>query len=694
MMPPMGARELGGAVAIAPPTMLAGRRPQSVLTWTSGRWQVAGIGVAAVAWSFAGAAVVLLLVSGAAPGYAAYWVMDVLTATVYGGVCLLMLPRSRHPVVWILVAGAIGCGISGFLTQYLGLAATDPELWAPGWLWVMSAWIWIPGTYASIAVLPWLVSPRPTPRWVHAVVAVGLVAIGWRVLTEMTASYVGIDNPLAVMPDWYADLTRWLGFWPDRLCVVLGLAGAARLAWIRVVAGDEGRGYGWLAWGQLFLAVAYLPIVFPAPPGLEQVATDFAGASLIAAQAFLPGALLVVVLGQKLWGIEVAVDRAIVWLGLSVALVMSYLVAAWFVQRQLATSADVAAMVALAVLLVASQPLRSWIQRRADRLVYGQAKDPAALIGALGSVAATAKNAGGLDAIAGTLADDLRLGRVEIRDAASVVVATSGAASGSSDVHEVPLVVDGREMGSLLVAAPSGQALDLRSLRLIEQMSGLVGIALELATVNARLNTATTRLVEVRQEERRMLRRDLHDGIGPALAGVGLGIAAATRRLDHDIDGTRDLLVELQEELTHRIQDIRLLSRSLLPAALDDGDLGGALEALGARFETAGLTVEVDCGHLGELDTRHQIAVYHVASEALLNAHRHGRARRVRISVAGGGSTATALEVVDDGSGIDASSVHGVGLRSMQERADEQGGSFEIGPGEAGRGTRLRMVLP
>ncbi len=676
--------------------MMAVRRRQPVLMWAAGPWQLAGIAVAALAWTFAGAAVALLLVNGAAPGYVAFWVMDVLTATVYGGACLLMLPRSRHPVVWILVAGAIGCGISGFLTQYLGLAATDPELWAPAWLWVMSAWIWIPGTYASIAVLPWLVSPRPNPRWVHAVVAVGVVAIAWRVLAEVTAPYLGFDNPLAVMPDAFVDLRRSLGYWPDRLCVVLGLAGAARLAWIRVVYGDEGRGYGWLAWGALFFAIAYVPIVFPAPDGLEQVATDFAGASLIAAQAFLPGALLVVVLGQKLWGIEVTVDRAIVWLSLSVALVLSYVVAAWFVQRQLSASADVAAMVALAILLVASQPLRSWIQRRADHLVYGRSKDPVALIGALGSVAATSTDSGGLDAIARTLAHDMRLGRVDIRDAAGAVVATTGgdATSWNDDAHDVPLLVDGRELGSLLVVAPTGQALDVRSLRLVEQMSGLVGISLELATVNARLNTATTRLVEVRQEERRMLRRDLHDGIGPALAGIGLGIAAAERRLDHDVAGTRDLLRELQEELTHRIQDVRLLSRSLLPAALDDGDLGGALEALGARFETSGLTVEVDCGRLGELDTRHQIAVYHVASEALLNAHRHGRARRVVITVAGGDAAPTTLEVVDDGSGIDPASVRGVGLRSMQERAGEQGGSFEIGPGDAGRGTRLRMVLP
>jgi signal transduction histidine kinase len=527
------------------------------------------------------------------------------------------------------------------------------------------------------------------------VVAVGILAIAWRVLTEMTAPYYGIDNPLAVMPQWYAELTQALDLWPDRLCVALSVAGVVRLAWFRATAGAEGRGYGWLALAQLFFAVSYVPIVFPAPAGLEQAAIDFSGASLIAAQAFLPGALLVVVLGQRLWGIDVAVDRATVWLALSVALVTSYLLAAWFVQKQLSASADVAAMAALAVLLVASQPLRTWIQRRADRLIYGPASDPAELIGSLGTVAVAASGRGGLDAVVDALASGLRLGRVEVVDADGETLATSGEAiPDGAQTHEVPLFANGRRSGALLVAPPRGQVLDLRSRRLIEQISGLIGISIELAAVNARLNEATTRLVEVRQEERRMLRRDLHDGMGPALAGVGLGIAAVERRLDHDLDGARDLLAELKEEVARRTQDVRQLSRSLLPAALDEGDLCGALEALAARFETADMVVVVDCSRLDDLDTRHQIAIYHVAAEALLNAHRHGHAQNVTITVTGGGSDAAILEVVDDGCGIDAGSVRGVGLRSMQERADEQGGSVEIGPDDDGHGTRVRMVIP
>lgn len=691
----MDVPEPGGAVAVAPPAMSWRSRQQSVLQWPSRPWQGVAVAVAAVSWTFAAAAVILLLVDGAAPGYFAYWAMDVLVAFVYGGTCLLMLPRSRHPVVWILVAGAIGCAISGFLTPYLELASEDPGLWAPAWLWVMPAWIWIPGTYAAIAVLPWLVSPWRTPRWVHPVVALGLAAAGWRVLVEVTADYDGIDNPLAVVPDWFDDLRLALGLWPDRLCVLLSLAGVARLLWLRARAGDRGRGYGWLACGQLFLAVAYLPLVFATPPRLDNVAADFAGVSLIAAQAFLPGALLVVVLGQQLWGIDVTVDRAIVWLSVSVGLGTCYVLVGWFVQQQLEASADIAALTSLAILLVASQPLRNWIQQRADHLVYGDVNDPAALLDSLGKVAMTARG-GGLDAVAEALADGLRLGCVEIQDVAGTVVGSSGdsAPAARATAHELSLVVDDRRLGSLVVAPTRGQTLDGRSLLLIDRISGLVAVSLELVTVNGELQQASSRLVEVRQEERRMLRRDLHDGLGPALAGIGLGIVAAGRRLGDDPDGARELLGELHEEVARRTQDVRLLSRSLLPAALDDGDLRAALATLGARFESAGLQAVVDCGGLDELDTRRQVAIYHVASEALLNAHRHGHARRVTIRVSGGGPAEVVLEVVDDGAGLSPTDRRGVGLQSMQERASEQDGTLELGPGDGGTGTRLRMVLP
>jgi len=190
-----------------------------------------------------------------------------------------------------------------------------------------------------------------------------------------------------------------------------------------------------------------------------------------------------------------------------------------------------------------------------------------------------------------------------------------------------------------------------------------------------------------------MLRRELHDGLGPSLAGVGLGLAAARRRLTHDVPGTLDLLTELEAELAHRTDDIRLLARSLLPAQLDEGDLAQALAVLSERFQGSGLRIVTRFTAPATLDTRHQIAIYHVAAEAVLNAYRHAGADRVEVTVAttDGG---VALDVVDDGVGLDPEARPGVGLQSMRERAEELGGELTVQPGPTGRGTQVRMVLP
>jgi signal transduction histidine kinase len=191
-----------------------------------------------------------------------------------------------------------------------------------------------------------------------------------------------------------------------------------------------------------------------------------------------------------------------------------------------------------------------------------------------------------------------------------------------------------------------------------------------------------------------MLRRDLHDGMGPALAGVGLGLAAAQRRLTHDPEGTARLLADLEAEVERRTEDVRLLARALLPVQLDDGDLGRALEVLADRFRTSGLVVEVDTAELGILDTRRQVAIYHVAAEALMNAYRHAQATSVRIRVASGADRTVTLEVLDDGEGLATERQAGVGLQSMRERTAELGGRLDIGARTALPGTHVTMVLP
>ena len=154
----------------------------------------------------------------------------------------------------------------------------------------------------------------------------------------------------------------------------------------------------------------------------------------------------------------------------------------------------------------------------------------------------------------------------------------------------------------------------------------MIAVALQVSQVNAALARSRDRLIEVRHEERRALRRELHDGLGPALAGMGLALAAARAQLDSNRAGAEDLVTEVEQELARRTEDVRSLARDVLPPALDERGLVAALEELGRaaqRRPDAGDGLD----HGTEvLDVAHQVGLYHVTAEALLNARKHAAA--------------------------------------------------------------------
>nr|WP_246391563.1 ATP-binding protein [Nocardioides soli] len=256
----------------------------------------------------------------------------------------------------------------------------------------------------------------------------------------------------------------------------------------------------------------------------------------------------------------------------------------------------------------------------------------------------------------------------------------------------VPLHSRGRQVGTLWLGPPPGERLDLRTLQLVRQISGLVASALDLALVNADLERARSRLLDVRQEERRLLRRELHDSLGPSLAGISLALAGMVRTSTLTA-ADAELLGHLQEELTHRAQDIRLMSRSLLPPALEEGRLGEALDALARRFSSTGMDIDVAADRPDLIDGRRQVTIYHVAAEAVLNAHRHADAGHCSVRLERLDDDALRLTVADDGRGISEADDTGIGLRSMRERAAELGGALTI-TAATGRGTSVQMVLP
>jgi signal transduction histidine kinase len=228
-----------------------------------------------------------------------------------------------------------------------------------------------------------------------------------------------------------------------------------------------------------------------------------------------------------------------------------------------------------------------------------------------------------------------------------------------------------------------------------------VPIAVVVAVVRDRLfqvgllSRSREQIVAAREEERRRLRRELHDGLAPTLSGVGIKLDLALQSAGDDPETTRLLIDEARTGVRSAVADIRRMARELRPPTLDALGLEGAL-----REQAAGLAAQeadapviiVDVPEpLPTLPAAVEVAAYRIAVEALLNVVRHAAAQRCEIRLAVG-EDQLEVDVVDDGRGPGAGSV-GVGTRAMRERAAEVGGEVSIEPVASG-GTRVIARLP
>jgi signal transduction histidine kinase len=216
--------------------------------------------------------------------------------------------------------------------------------------------------------------------------------------------------------------------------------------------------------------------------------------------------------------------------------------------------------------------------------------------------------------------------------------------------------------------------------------------------LTADLQRSRGRLVSAREEERRRLRRDLHDELGPQLAGVGLQLEAARKLVRADPAAAEAMLDRLVRETQSAIAAIRRLAYELRPPALDELGLAGALRQQASRFASGNgaslgaLNVSVDAsGELDRLPAAVEAAAYRIALEALTNVARHAGASNCTVRIQRNG--VLQLEVLDDGRGLLPDHAAGVGLSSMRERAAELGGTCAIGPGPGG-GTLVCARLP
>lgn len=621
--------------------------------------------LAVAAWGPATVAVTLVLATRPpADRDLLFLVVDVTVACLYGTVAALVLARRAHPVAWLLAGAAVGGALAALGFAYdvwsAGPGGAPPLEPVAALQWTA----WVPGTLALFLVVPWLVRDHPLGR------------ARWGVVAGATLALAFLPAKTTTGPPYVAALVAVAAY---------GLLSAAAVERRRRTGPVEERnGLGWLALGTAALAGSFLLLL----PGLD-AALWLVPALHLASQAVFPAAVLVVVLRNRLWGLDLAVSRAVL-AGLLTGVLLALYLAVTAVATHLVPGDGPAQLLGAGAVAVAVQPARLHLARRVDRLVHGEAADPARAVRRLGSQLA---GSGSVDELLAGLAEDvgrsMRLSSVTLHTDVDEPVRW-GAPRGLPTV--VALRHRGEHVGDLEVTPAAGETLAPRDRTTLDDLASVVAAAVAVAHSAIDVARMRERLSRVRLEERRVIRREIHDGLGPSLAGIRLGLQGARNLLLDHPEAGRELLAHLQSEVDLAVEGVRTLSHHLLPPVLDELGLVPALHELVQRYDAGRLAVSLDAGPVDELDPRTAAAAYAIVSEALTNVLRHARATACRVSARAVGPQLV-LEVIDDGRGIAPGAVPGVGGRSMRERAAEQGGGVDVTPRPDG-GTLVRAVLP
>lgn len=417
--------------------------------------------------------------------------------------------------------------------------------------------------------------------------------------------------------------------------------------------------------------------------------------------AILPVALTVAIMRYRLYEIDFIINRTLVYAALTASVVGIYALVVGGLGVLFQSSGNaVVSLVATGLVAVLFQPLRQRLQQGVNRLTFGDREDPVSVLTTLGKqLEETISPQAAMEGIVGSIAHHLKLpfAAVEFDNPTGMETAVVYGKAPTSTVS-FPIVYQTERIGSLVVAPRSvDEPLSEADGLLLQNIARQAGAAVKAARLAADLQRSRQQLVSAREEERRRLRRDLHDGLGPQLASQTLTLDALEKRLQHDPESAASLLHSLKSQARESIRDIRRLVYDLRPPALDELGLLGAIEEVVEGQRHSGLDAQVGArGSLPALPAAVEVAAFRIAQEGLTNVVRHAKASSCSLEVSmetQGTSDLLCLVIEDDGIGIPDQEANGVGLHSMRERAEELGGTVSIERRHPS-GTRVRALLP
>lgn len=649
------------------------------------------------ACALAGAAAVLAIVSVSGGAGVHEWAIAGFVPGYVAAGYLLARHRPDVPFGWLYLLAGVAAGVAGLGAAYCGAALAEGWPGAAWGAWLTSWTLPLEGVLGAIAIFYFPDGRIEGRAWRAAawspLVVVGasclltMVIPGQLVLVHDTSPAVSaLRNP--------AGMHAMAGLRGVQGVLKLSVDGALTLVGVVVgvrflrARGLRRRQLKWMALAQVAAPVYFVPIVIFAPHLFFPAAV---GAHLVD-----DGIITFSVLRWRVLGVDVVVRRSVLAASLLAAALGTYVVIVAFVGAFAGTTGPLVSAIAATTAVLAFAPLSAAIRGWVNRLFYGRRDDPFAVVAALGRDLSGASDPDeGVRRLVDTLTDELRLPFVELTSTSGDLLVARGRPEPGDSPLALALTHQGDPVGTLRVGHRRGQStMSPGEESLLVEVALQVGAAVHAVTLVHDLREARDRIVLAREEERRRLQRDLHDGLGPQLTAVTLKMDAARNRVHTDPDGAAALLTESSADARAAVKDVRRLVYALGDPSLEALGLTAALRDYADRFQRSsdGLTVTFSAPpSFVALPAAVEVAAFRIATEALNNALRHGHASRCHVDLAIG--EALLLVVEDDGCGVPAGWAPGVGIRSMSERATELGGTCRVEPGEP-EGTRVTAVIP
>ena len=398
----------------------------------------------------------------------------------------------------------------------------------------------------------------------------------------------------------------------------------------------------------------------------------------------------------RLWDIDIIINRTLVYGGLTASIIGIYVLVVGVLGTAIQGRGNLlVSILATGLVAILVQPLRDRLQRGVNRMMYGERDDPVTVLSRLGQrLETTLAPDAVLPSLVETVAQTLKLPYVAIETSAdnrldtqptSIPSPTVAYGNPQPVVIRLPLVYQTEAIGQLIVAPRSqGEALSPMDRHLLENIAHQAGMAVHAVGLTVDLQRSRQRLVTTREEERRRLRRDLHDGLGPNLASQGLKLAAVKQLLEDDPSSAISLLEQVMTQNQSTVEEVRRLVYGLRPPALDELGLVAAIRdhvsGMGGK-STLQIEITEPVGGLPPLSAAVEVAAYRIVLEALTNVIRHAHAKQCQICFSlrpNAANTILQIEIIDNGIGLPHDLRAGVGLRSMRERAEELGGKLTV----------------